>query len=340
MFSYSRLKYPYLNFNPFYFLASLANIHKNKYLYSLSFVVYNLLSYSCLLKSRPKKNNKLTLFTEEHECSNEHHDDPGITLRSNKSLSDINTDNQDSSNLPKTSPEVDCNQNGMPSSTVHFEEETSENFNLETSVSVGRRKTRNSNRTETPIQEIKCDKTCDVYEFNDDEITDELMLRTTKTVEDSEVKDISVSHLGKEIEREKSESETAREEKWTAEEIEQPPECVPNVEKTPEKSGRLKLTLRMKRSPVLDEVIESGTSLSDECLQPEYEILRVEGVDSTAYTPFSHRKKRHKSKDRKRERRSKHTEELPHIPMKRLRLIFGNESHTIDIPSTSSNCKT
>lgn len=110
----------------------------------------------------------------------------------------------------------------------------------------------------------------------------------------------------------------------------------------PVTGGRLKLTLRMKRSPVLDEVIESGNSLSDDNFKPEYEVLRVEGVDNLGSTN-SHRKKRHKAKDRKRERRMRRNnveEEEPiilHPPMKRLRLIFGNESHTIDIPSTSAN---
>lgn len=219
--------------------------------------------------------------------------------------------------------------------------------------------------------------------------------------------------------------------------------------KTPER--RLKLTLRMKRSPILDEIIESGTSLSDGSSQnsnsyfePEYEVCRSEGIndhgsDSISYESSAEsalangyssavisgqkRKKRHKSKDHRRRRREKRqnqqqqqssitlqqpTLQLPsssssnllshgsppppppanptplanvnqpptasssspssfnhqqqqqqqrhHLsrnyhhsesdssqtqqqqpPTKRLRLIFGNESHTIDIPSSSSS---
>ncbi|XP_015605460.1 dentin sialophosphoprotein isoform X2 [Cephus cinctus] len=97
---------------------------------------------------------------------------------------------------------------------------------------------------------------------------------------------------------------------------------------TPERTGgRLKLTLRMKRSPVLDDVIESGTSLSEDSYEPEYEVLRVEGVDD------ARRRKKHKTRDR--ERRHKKRElnlDPPPPPMKRLRLIFGNETHTIDLP--------
>ncbi|XP_034196501.1 histone methyltransferase 4-20 isoform X2 [Osmia lignaria lignaria] len=96
---------------------------------------------------------------------------------------------------------------------------------------------------------------------------------------------------------------------------------------TPERTGRLKLTLRMKRSPVLDDIVESGTSLSEDSYEPEYEVLRVEGVER------SRRKKKHKTRDR--ERRHKKRElnlDPPPPPMKRLRLIFGNETHTIDFP--------
>ncbi|XP_012136594.1 histone methyltransferase 4-20 isoform X2 [Megachile rotundata] len=96
---------------------------------------------------------------------------------------------------------------------------------------------------------------------------------------------------------------------------------------TPERTGRLKLTLRMKRSPVIDDIVESGTSLSEDSYEPEYEVLRVEGVER------SRRKKKHKTRDR--ERRHKKRElnlDPPPPPMKRLRLIFGNETHTIDFP--------
>lgn len=97
---------------------------------------------------------------------------------------------------------------------------------------------------------------------------------------------------------------------------------------TPERpGGRLKLTLRMKRSPVLDDVIESGTSLSEDSYEPEYEVLRVEGVEE------GRRRKKHKTRDRERrhKKRELNLNPLP-PPMKRLRLIFGNESHTIDLP--------
>lgn len=133
--------------------------------------------------------------------------------------------------------------------------------------------------------------------------------------------------------------------------------------KTPER--RLKLTLRMKRSPILDEIIESGTSLSDggssSYYEPEYEVFRLEGIaDHSDYSedcsPRSNsskkRKKRHKSKDHRRRNKQRHHNHEHHnhlgnntfynhrmdpLPMKRLRLIIGNETHTIDIPSTSSS---
>ncbi|XP_015433988.1 PREDICTED: histone-lysine N-methyltransferase Suv4-20 [Dufourea novaeangliae] len=96
---------------------------------------------------------------------------------------------------------------------------------------------------------------------------------------------------------------------------------------TPERTGRLKLTLRMKRSPVLEDIVESGTSLSEDSYEPEYEVLRVEGVER------SRRKKKHKTRDRERRHKKRDLNlDPPPPPMKRLRLIFGNETHTIDFP--------
>lgn len=96
--------------------------------------------------------------------------------------------------------------------------------------------------------------------------------------------------------------------------------------KTPER--RLKLTLRMKRSPMLDDLIESGTSLSDGSgcssafiathFEPEYEVFRVEGLaDVDEHEILSYgklqqkRKKRHKSKQAKsRRQRSRNRDKL------------------------------
>ncbi|VVC94853.1 histone-lysine N-methyltransferase KMT5B [Leptidea sinapis] len=90
---------------------------------------------------------------------------------------------------------------------------------------------------------------------------------------------------------------------------------------TPPRRG-LKLTLRVKRSPVVEEVMENGNVNE----QPEYEVLRLEGVDPETARRI---KKRRRSKERHR----KHSPIRPLPPMKRLRLIFGNESRTIDIPT-------
>jgi histone-lysine N-methyltransferase SUV420H len=244
-----------------------------------------------------------------------HPSENGITLRNHKCL-------PQESAMPKLEPQV---QNGT-----------------KRPASKSRGRTRHSSRlTKTNNNIITAnhhDK--DVYEFDDDEAkTDSLCLRQNKTKETNG----DVATKPEEV----VDEPTDKPDEWEEEKAE--PAYVPHVEKTPEKVRTVKLTLRMKRSPVLDEVIESGNSLSEDSAAPEYEILRVEGVDRIEdeedgeCTPFSHtRKKRHKVKDKKekKERKSKQTEEVTRVPMKRLRLIFGNESHTIDIPSTSSNCHT
>lgn len=93
---------------------------------------------------------------------------------------------------------------------------------------------------------------------------------------------------------------------------------------TPPRRG-LKLTLRVKRSPVVEEVLDCGGTVE----VPEYEVLRLEGVDPDTARRL---KKRRRSKERHR----KHSPIRPLPPMKRLRLIFGNESRTIDLPAAIS----
>lgn len=90
----------------------------------------------------------------------------------------------------------------------------------------------------------------------------------------------------------------------------------------------------MKRSPIVDDATESGTSLSEDCQEPEYEVLRVEGVDEEETITPQPRKK-HKSRDReKRHKRRELDFSVPAQPLstKRLKLIFDNESHIIDLP--------
>ncbi|KAI8440138.1 hypothetical protein MSG28_001541 [Choristoneura fumiferana] len=109
-----------------------------------------------------------------------------------------------------------------------------------------------------------------------------------------------------------------------------PPWLVDNSNKssscpcTPPRRG-LKLTLRVKRSPVVEEELECGATAE----APEYEVLRLEGVDPETARRL---KKRRRSKERHR----KHSPVRPLPPMKRLRLIFGNESRTIDLPTAIS----
>lgn len=122
----------------------------------------------------------------------------------------------------------------------------------------------------------------------------------------------------------------------------------------------------MKRSPVLDEVIEVGSHLSDSgggggvTYEPEYEVLTVEGITSQDYEEDHHHHNHHSHNHHHRRHRKKHHREhrrrsdssesdstdgdgsaaaaaapiTPRPTMKRLRLILGNETHTITIPGT------
>lgn len=105
---------------------------------------------------------------------------------------------------------------------------------------------------------------------------------------------------------------------------------------TPEKpqGGRLKLTLRVKRSPITENSSESGLTWEE---PPEYEVLRVEGVgDLREDEQNIQRRKKHKNKEKRRRKLREYLsfEESGRYqpPMKRLRLILGNETQTIHLP--------
>ena len=109
----------------------------------------------------------------------------------------------------------------------------------------------------------------------------------------------------------------------------------------PSPGGRLKLTLRMKRSPVLDEVIESGSSMGGGSLHqqnviPVYEVLRVEGLEMEPEHEQVHKNRVRRTQRRRSPSTSTDSSRMGVLPTtKRLRLIFGNESHTIDLPPTN-----
>ncbi|KAJ8724962.1 hypothetical protein PYW07_015920 [Mythimna separata] len=119
---------------------------------------------------------------------------------------------------------------------------------------------------------------------------------------------------------EESKKETDSGPPWLADNSNKSSECPC----TPPRRG-LKLTLRVKRSPVVEEVMDCGNTTE----ATEYEVLRLEGVDPETARRL---KKRRRSKERHR----KHSPIRPLPAMKRLRLIFGNESRTIDLPTAIS----
>lgn len=115
--------------------------------------------------------------------------------------------------------------------------------------------------------------------------------------------------------------------------------------KTPER--RLKLTLRMKRSPMLDDLIESGTSLSDGSgssstylnarFEPEYEVFRMEGLadvdDPDCIKRLQQkRKKRHKSKAKHRHRDKSQPPNVRHSSAEQL---YSNKPPSPPLPTDS-----
>ena len=102
---------------------------------------------------------------------------------------------------------------------------------------------------------------------------------------------------------------------------------------TPPKPHCLKLRLRMKRSPIFDEIIEVGSHLG----RREYEVLNIEG-DFQYKTPKRKKRKKHKRKfpdSPTSDSNGTHVNGTDVKPrMKTVRLIMCDESRIINIAST------
>lgn len=166
---------------------------------------------------------------------------------------------------------------------------------------------------------LEADGACDVYDFTDSE-NDGRSKKDNPTISTEEC---AVSTVERPV---------------TPTPISQSP-CQPALITSP--GGRLKLTLRMKRSPVLDEVIESGSSmggsthLHQQNHTPVYEVLRVEGLEMEPEEELQKNRMRRTQRRRSPPVTTKPSQNGMLPTTKRLRLIFGNESHTIDLPPTN-----
>lgn len=116
--------------------------------------------------------------------------------------------------------------------------------------------------------------------------------------------------------------------------------CVIPEENYSEKPRGLKLTLRVKRSSDFEEDVESSAKVINDFLLPEYEVLKNEGVEDILNSEYSQKKKRVKYKNGKTNEEEDITIDEKCVyqrPLKRLRIIFGNETHTINFPSPLTN---
>jgi hypothetical protein len=98
----------------------------------------------------------------------------------------------------------------------------------------------------------------------------------------------------------------------------------------PDGPVRVKLLLRMKRSPVLDEVLSGWKAEATNATDPEYEVLRVDGVEtegSIVVDPEISFNKSSLKKIKRARAKRRLGPEPPTSPskVKKLRLILGSE---------------
>lgn len=123
----------------------------------------------------------------------------------------------------------------------------------------------------------------------------------------------------------------------------------PSEPSTPEKTNRIKIFLRVKKSPAVGDSSESGASLPE---TTEYEVaystvtLSEEMMDEDLYHKKKHKKRRRKLRERLFEEAEQVKISEPehhecdrrdlqvqhHTCVKKLKLVFGGESQTINVP--------
>lgn len=253
-----------------------------------------------------KNDRNLTTPKEETELNVLETNEINIKTEPTHDSQNENIDSVDIIDTHIEKPENKCDTKESLLQRTDFGIPTSEEKN-ETSVS------------DSNVQEEKVDNKC----VSDNACVKSEIYDFRENVNPSESKD-SKQNKNQKVEV------TSRTEESKKESDSGPPWLVDNSNKssecpcTPPRRG-LKLTLRVKRSPVVEEVMDCGNTTE----ATEYEVLRLEGVDPETARRL---KKRRRSKERHR----KHSPIRPLPPMKRLRLIFGNESRTIDLPTAIS----
>lgn len=263
------------------------------------------------LTDEPKEEERnLTTPKEEPDMTND--------LEINKIMTKTESTNSNHKNINLKNIENETTEANIKQEEINCDTKESLHQNVEKTAPLEVKPNNSEEKSEIIEQKIKVECVSDKNACSKSEIYD-----FRENVNPSDTKD-SKTNKSLKVESsnrtEDSKKEADSGPPWLADNSNKSSECPC----TPPRRG-LKLTLRVKRSPVVEEVMDCGATAE----VPEYEVLRLEGVDPETVRRL---KKRRRSKERHR----KHSPIRPLPPMKRLRLIFGNESRTIDLPTAIS----